>query len=90
MDEQLKEWRERWNNGDVKFVPELFDRLETSDKIDKKLLLEGLQLVINHSIDKKALYHKEDNVHMAVHMDGMIAGFKVVEEVIKRNGWMLK
>ena len=25
---QLEEWKDRWNNGDVKFVPDLIDELE--------------------------------------------------------------
>jgi acetone carboxylase gamma subunit len=25
---KLKEWKERWNNGEVKFVPEMFEEFE--------------------------------------------------------------
>lgn len=28
MNSQLEEWRERWESGDTKFVPELFEKLE--------------------------------------------------------------
>lgn len=28
MEDKLKEWKEQWNNGDVKFVPELFELVE--------------------------------------------------------------
>jgi len=28
MDDQLKEWRERWDQGDTKFIPELFELAE--------------------------------------------------------------
>lgn len=28
MDDQLKEWRERWDQGDAKFIPELFELAE--------------------------------------------------------------
>lgn len=28
MDEKLKEWKDQWNNGDVKLVPELFELVE--------------------------------------------------------------
>ena len=32
LSEKLNEWRERWNNGDVKFVPELLDMFEKYDR----------------------------------------------------------
>jgi hypothetical protein len=25
LEDKLKEWKEQWNNGDTKFVPELFE-----------------------------------------------------------------
>ena len=28
MANQLEEWRERWNQGDTKFIPELFELAE--------------------------------------------------------------
>ena len=29
---KLEEWKERWNNGDMKFVPELFELVEQQQK----------------------------------------------------------
>jgi hypothetical protein len=31
-EKQKQEWRDRWNNGDVKFVPDLFDALSERDR----------------------------------------------------------
>jgi hypothetical protein len=28
MEDKLNEWKDRWENGDVKFVPELFEEVE--------------------------------------------------------------
>lgn len=28
MENKIKEWKERWDNGDAKFVPELFELVE--------------------------------------------------------------
>lgn len=30
--DKLQEWKDQWNNGDVKFVPELFELVEELQK----------------------------------------------------------
>lgn len=37
MSQNLKKWREEWNNGDVKFVPELFEMAENLQKKNARL-----------------------------------------------------
>ncbi len=37
MSEQLREWRDRWDQGDTKFVPELFERVERYEKALKEI-----------------------------------------------------
>jgi len=37
MENQLKEWRERWEQGDTKFVPELFELTEKYKSIIQEI-----------------------------------------------------
>jgi len=90
VDEQIKEWRERWNNGDVKFVPELLERLEAEDKIDKEKLLLSLKVVINEMTDRKVRCHQEGNERMETFSGGMIAGFKTVQIWIEDHWRLIK
>jgi uncharacterized membrane protein YgaE (UPF0421/DUF939 family) len=36
LEDKLKEWKERWNNGDTKFVPELFELVEELERRNEK------------------------------------------------------
>lgn len=41
--DKIKEWKERWNNGDVKFVPELFELVE-----ELKEEIQELKVILSH------------------------------------------
>lgn len=44
MKEKAKEWREQWNDGYIKFVPELFEMVEELEKENKNLNKEISEL----------------------------------------------
>lgn len=48
--EKLKEWKDQWNHGDVKFVPDLFE-------LTMDLLFENERLKDQFSKDKELEHH---------------------------------
>ena len=38
MENKIKEWKERWDNFDVKFVPELFELAEENEQLKECIL----------------------------------------------------
>ncbi len=52
MREIILEWRDRWNNGDVKFVTDLFELVEELEIHERNLesaLKEVIELVRKHN-----------------------------------------
>lgn len=46
--EQIPDWKDRWNNGDVKFVPDLF---ELTDELQKKIIMAETMIAMLLSDD---------------------------------------
>lgn len=52
MENQLKEWRKRWEQGDTTFVPELLKKAEQYEMDLKGIVLVSSEL---HDMSKSAL-----------------------------------
>jgi hypothetical protein len=55
VDKKLEEWQGRWDNGDAKFVPELFEQFEQLQRDNQHLSQSNLRRRQERERYKKAL-----------------------------------
>lgn len=95
MDEiDLKEWKNQWNNGDVKFVPELFemveDLLSANELLQKHILMNGeshRRVMKQLEAQNKALVDQITKMDLARPRQLVIPEINFSEEAVK---WIKK